>query len=150
MFFFSQDQACECMHALSFWDETAIYRSESHPLMVFDLEQKEQRERREAGTQFEPHGHLSAGGPHACILADNKGWEGGRDLRSGGGDRKTETSVMADWYHTTLKPFSRNWSVSHCNSFTFPLFHSCFSCLTHSQRVSQVQLHSHFSFLQFE
>lgn len=124
---FSQDQACECMHALSFWDETAIYRSESHPLMVFDLEQKEQRERREAGAQFEPHGHLSAGGPHACILADNKGWEGGRDLRSGGGDRKREASVMAHWYHTTLKPFSRNWSVSHCNSFTFPQPHSCFS-----------------------
>lgn len=62
----------ETVCALSFWDETAVYRTESHPPMVFDLEQKEQREKTEAGTQFEPHGHLSAGGPHACTRADNK------------------------------------------------------------------------------
>lgn len=42
------------------------------PPMAFDLERKEQRERREAGVQFEPHRHLSAGGPHACTRADNK------------------------------------------------------------------------------
>lgn len=81
---------CETVRALSFWDETAVYRTESHPPMVFDLEQKEQREKREAGTQFEPHGHLSAGGPHACTRADNKKRKERRDLRRGGGDKDSK------------------------------------------------------------
>lgn len=53
--------------------KTAIYRTESHPLMVFDLKQEEQRESKEAGRRFEPHGHHSAGGPHACTQTDNEG-----------------------------------------------------------------------------
>lgn len=60
-------------YVLSFWDKAAIYQTKSHPLMMFDLKQKGKDDRKEAGRQTEPCGHLSAGGPHACTRADNDG-----------------------------------------------------------------------------
>lgn len=71
----SPDQACKCVRVQSFWEEIAIYRTESYPPMMFDLKQKKQKERRKAVRQIEPCGHHSAGGLHACTQADNEGWK---------------------------------------------------------------------------
>jgi len=65
--------------------------------MVFNLKGKERGEKKEASRQFEPRGHLSMGGPHACTLTDNVGWEERRKLEEGrrsSTQRERETSVV--------------------------------------------------------
>ncbi len=94
--------------------------------MLLILEQKEQRERKEAGTQFEPHGHLSAGGPHACTRTDNEGWKERRDLRRGGGDEERVTWWWATTHHQNIDLLLVNFKL---HPFIFPWFNSCFFCL---------------------
>lgn len=71
--------------------------------MVFDLKLKEQRERREAGRRFEPRGHRTAGGPHACTLADNEGWKEKRDLWRGAGAKDREKEGRVGWRRGTIQ-----------------------------------------------